>query len=61
MFLGNWMPAQEPVISKFTADGAIKVVGANLPAARFTLAVPDYVAAAGVEGFRRPAKVRSEI
>ncbi|MEO3739545.1 choline ABC transporter substrate-binding protein [Kosakonia sp. WA-90] len=51
VFLGNWMPAQEPVISKFTADGAIKVVGANLPAARFTLAVPDYVAAAGVKDF----------
>nr|WP_318382654.1 choline ABC transporter substrate-binding protein [uncultured Enterobacter sp.] len=51
VFLGNWMPAQEPVISKFTADGAIKVTGANLPAARFTLAVPDYVAAAGVKDF----------
>lgn len=51
VFLGNWMPAQEPVISKFTTDGSINVVGANLPAARFTLAVPDYVAAAGVKDF----------
>jgi len=51
VFLGNWMPAQEPVIGKFTADGAIKVIGANLPAARFTLAVPDHVAAAGVKDF----------
>ena len=51
VFLGNWMPAQEPVISKFTADNSIKVIGANLPAARFTLAVPDYVAAAGVKDF----------
>lgn len=51
VFLGNWMPAQEPVISKFTADGAVKVSGANLPAARFTLVVPDYVAAAGVKDF----------
>lgn len=51
VFLGNWMPAQEPVISKYTADGSIKVLGANLPAARFTLAVPDYVAAAGVKDF----------
>lgn len=51
VFLGNWMPAQEPVISKFTADDSIKVLGANLPAARFTLAVPDYVAAAGVKDF----------
>lgn len=51
VFLGNWMPAQKPVITKFTADGAINVVGTNLPAARFTLAVPDYVAAAGVKDF----------
>lgn len=51
VFLGNWMPAQEPVISKFTADDSINVLGANLPAARFTLAVPDYVAAAGVKDF----------
>ncbi|MGP3592212.1 choline ABC transporter substrate-binding protein [Vagococcus sp. WN89Y] len=51
VFLGNWMPAQAPVMQKFTADGAINVVGANLPAARFTLAVPDYVAAAGVKDF----------
>lgn len=51
VFLGNWMPAQAPVISKFTADGAVNVVGANLPAARFTLVVPEYVAAAGVKDF----------
>lgn len=51
VFLGNWMPAQQPVISKFTEDGSVKVVGANLPAAKFTLAVPDYVAAAGVKDF----------
>ncbi|TDS95635.1 glycine betaine/proline transport system substrate-binding protein [Rahnella sp. BIGb0236] len=51
VFLGNWMPAQAPVIAKFADDGAIKVIGANLPAAKFTLAVPDYVAAAGVKDF----------
>lgn len=51
VFLGNWMPAQAPVIGKFTEEGAVKVVGANLPAAKFTLAVPDYVAAAGVKDF----------
>ncbi|MEI7375016.1 choline ABC transporter substrate-binding protein [Dickeya chrysanthemi] len=51
VFLGNWMPAQEPVISKFIADRSINVLGTNLPAARFTLAVPDYVAAAGVKDF----------
>lgn len=51
VFLGNWMPAQAPVIGKFTDDGSVKVLGANLPSAKFTLAVPDYVAAAGVKDF----------
>ncbi|MEI7220826.1 choline ABC transporter substrate-binding protein [Pectobacterium carotovorum] len=51
VFLGNWMPAQEPVISKYTAEGSIKVLGANLPAAKFTLAVPEYVSEAGVKDF----------
>jgi glycine betaine/proline transport system substrate-binding protein len=49
VFLGNWMPAQAPVIAKFTDD--ISVIGANLPAAKFTLAVPDYVAKVGVKDF----------
>ncbi|HEY0208273.1 choline ABC transporter substrate-binding protein [Acerihabitans sp.] len=51
VFLGNWMPAQQPVIEKFTRDGAVKVLGANLSSAKFTLAVPDYVAQAGVKDF----------
>lgn len=51
VFLGNWMPAQAPVIEKYTQDNAIIVLGANLPVAKFTLAVPDYVAAAGVKDF----------
>lgn len=51
VFLGNWMPAQQPVISKYTADGSITVLGANLSSAKFTLAVPSYVAAAGVKDF----------
>lgn len=51
VFLGNWMPAQQPVIEKFTRDGAVKVVGANLNSAKFTLAVPDYVAEGGVKDF----------
>lgn len=56
VFLGNWMPAQQPIIEKFTADGAIKVVGANLSHVKFTLAVPEYVAAAGVTSFADLAK-----
>lgn len=51
VFLGNWMPAQAPVIAPFTSTGSITVLGANLPSAKFTLAVPNYVADAGVTDF----------
>ncbi|TCL04279.1 choline ABC transporter substrate-binding protein [Sodalis ligni] len=51
VFLGNWMPAQQPVISKFTGNGSVQVLGANLNSAKFTLAVPDYVARGGVKDF----------
>ncbi|WP_413737385.1 choline ABC transporter substrate-binding protein [Sodalis sp. RH21] len=56
VFLGNWMPAQQPVIEKYTRDGSVKVVGANLNSAKFTLAVPDYVAQGGVKDFADLAK-----
>lgn len=56
VFLGNWMPAQQPVIEKFTRDGSVEVLTANLASAKFTLAVPDYVAQAGVKNFADLAK-----
>lgn len=48
-FLGNWMPAQKSFVEAPIADGSIKVVHENLKGIRFTLAVPDYVANAGVK------------
>ncbi|MEC5317777.1 choline ABC transporter substrate-binding protein [Brenneria populi subsp. brevivirga] len=56
VFLGNWMPAQWPVIEKFTRDNSIEVLTSNLTSAKFTLAVPDYVARAGVKDFADLAK-----
>lgn len=50
-FLGNWMPAQKPMVQPLIDEKAIDVIGANLPAAKFTLAVPRYVADAGVKSF----------
>jgi glycine betaine/proline transport system substrate-binding protein len=50
-FLGNWMPAQGPLIKPFVDEKSIEVVHPNLTNAKFTLAVPDYVAAAGVHTF----------
>ena len=50
-FLGNWMPAQGPLVKQFVDEKSIDVVHPNLTNAKFTLAVPDYVAAAGVHTF----------
>ena len=56
VFLGNWMPAQAPVGKPFEEEKSIEVVHPNLTNAKFTLAVPDYVAAAGVHSFADLAK-----
>jgi glycine betaine/proline transport system substrate-binding protein len=56
VFLGNWMPAQAPLVKPFVEDKSIEVVRPNLSNAKFTLAVPDYVAAAGVHSFADLAK-----
>ncbi|MFM0051099.1 choline ABC transporter substrate-binding protein [Caballeronia grimmiae] len=51
VFLGNWMPAQAPLVKPFVDEKSIDVVRPNLSNAKFTLAVPEYVAAAGVHSF----------
>lgn len=56
VFLGNWMPAQGPLVKPFVESHSIDVLHANLTNAKFTLAVPDYVAAAGVHTFADLAK-----
>jgi glycine betaine/proline transport system substrate-binding protein len=56
VFLGNWMPAQAPLVKPFVDSHSIEILHANLSNAKFTLAVPDYVAAAGVHTFADLAK-----
>jgi glycine betaine/proline transport system substrate-binding protein len=56
VFLGNWMPAQKRFIEPLTAEKAIEVIRPNLDGIRFTLAVPAYVAEAGVKDFADLAK-----
>jgi glycine betaine/proline transport system substrate-binding protein len=56
VFLGNWMPAQKDAVEPLLKDNKIQVLRDNLPNAKFTLAVPDYVAAAGVKSFSDLAK-----
>jgi glycine betaine/proline transport system substrate-binding protein len=51
VFLGNWMPAQTSFRDDLDAAGAAEVLAKNLTGAKFTLAVPSYVAEAGVTDF----------
>lgn len=56
VFLGNWMPAQKPVLEGFLKENSVQILGANLDSAKFTLAVPSYAANAGVKTFADLAK-----
>lgn len=51
VFLGNWMPAQQKFRDDLDSAKAAEVLVKNLEGIRFTLAVPDYVAAEGVKDF----------
>jgi glycine betaine/proline transport system substrate-binding protein len=51
VFLGNWMPSHAAFREELDAAGAVEVLTKNLEGAKFTLAVPTYVAEAGVADF----------
>ena len=51
VFLGNWMPAQKAFIDELDKTKAVEVLNRNLQGAKFTLAVPTYVADKGVKDF----------
>ena len=56
VFLGNWRPAQDTEFKSFFDNGDVDVITTNLTGAKFTLAVPTYVADAGVRSFDDLAK-----
>jgi glycine betaine/proline transport system substrate-binding protein len=51
-FLGYWNPAMVSYYKPFAADGSVETVHLNLEGAKYTFAVPDYVAAEGVKDFK---------
>ncbi len=51
VFLGNWMPSMAADLKPYTDDGSVVSLTANLEGAKYTLAVPTYVAEAGVKSF----------
>lgn len=51
VYLGDWQPSLEVDRKPYLDEGALEVVGPNLTGAKYTLAVPAYVAAEGVKDF----------
>lgn len=61
VFLGNWMPAQEPAIKPYFDEGTIEQVKMNLEGAKYTLATNKIAADAGLKSFADIAKFRDEL
>ncbi len=51
IFLGYWDPAMVTYFQPFKDDGSVETVKVNLTGAKYTFAVPSYVAEAGVKDF----------
>ena len=51
IFLGNWMPTMEGDIASYREAGTVDIVGVNLEGAKYTLAVPAYLADQGLTDF----------
>jgi len=61
VFLGNWMPTMEGDIKAYREDGSVDTVRVNLEGAKYTFAVPDYVAAGGLRDFADIAKFKDKL
>jgi glycine betaine/proline transport system substrate-binding protein len=61
VFLGNWMPTMEADIKPFREDGSVEVVRTNLEGAKYTLAVPSYLAQKGLKDFADIAKFKDDL
>ncbi len=51
VFLGNWMPTMEADIAPYLEAGTVDSLGVNLEGAKYTLAVPAYLAEQGLRDF----------
>jgi glycine betaine/proline transport system substrate-binding protein len=62
VFLGYWNPSMVPIIDPFLKEKAFEVLPApNLAGAKYTLAVPTFVADAGLKDFSDIARFRKEL
>jgi glycine betaine/proline transport system substrate-binding protein len=61
VFLGNWMPTMEADVRPYLEDGSVESIGVNLEGAKYTLAVPSYLAEQGLEDFADIAEFRDQL
>jgi glycine betaine/proline transport system substrate-binding protein len=61
VFLGNWMPTMEADVRPFLEDGSVENVRANLEGAKYTLAVPTYLAEQGLKDYADINKFRDQL
>lgn len=55
-FLGYWDPAMQTYAAPYEAEGSVERLRVNLDDAKYTFAVPSYVADAGVRDFKDLAR-----
>ena len=51
VFLGNWRPVQDLDYKAYFDDGSVIPLATNLEGAKYTLAVPEYLAEEGLKSF----------
>jgi glycine betaine/proline transport system substrate-binding protein len=61
VFLGNWMPSMASIADKFFKKGSVIQYTANMPGAKYTLAVPTFCAEAGLKDFSDIAAFGEEL
>jgi glycine betaine/proline transport system substrate-binding protein len=61
IFLGNWMPTMEGDIAPYREAGTVDTVRVNLTGAKYTLAVSDSLAEAGLTDFSKIAEFAEQL
>lgn len=61
VYLGDWQPSLKADRQPYLDDGSIEVIGANLHGAKYTLAVPTYLAEQGLKDFADIGKFRDAL
>lgn len=61
IFLGNWMPSMKTIAEEYFKKGTVIQYVANMPGAKYTLAVPSYVKAGGLTHFKDIARYADKL